>query len=702
MQTLKISLLVFIIPITLFAQWHWQNPTPFGNGLSDIQFLTTSVGYACGSGGNLIKTTNGGETWFEIESDTDDLIIDIFFMSEDIGWFLSYSDREVHKTTDGGSSWEIIGNLSPRYAYSLWFINEMKGFAVGYQYLLSTTDGGVTWNEVNNVYSTSSIYFYTSNVGFVGGLNSIYSTSNGGNTWINLPLPTFQFTPSAIFAHDQYNIYVVGTGDFQGEPYYAFLKSTNSGYTWSGANFNYWLTDVHFASLSDGWVCSDKIYKTTNGGNNWTATEFEGSYFQFIENQTWAISGRNTIIHSNDFWLTAEQQIKSVFSGYLWNGTAKDTNEVFACGSDRTIIGSFDGGITWNKYFESPGSGYLNSITFNGDDILSVGSGGVILKSSDNGSSWEENYIEASWLSDINFINNIVGFTVGSISGLACIYKTYDGGSSWELQQTFPEYSTIDGIEFSREDLGWMIANENGLLKSTDIGRTWNVVVDSIHMFKDLAVWDNTAWFTYFNRILRTTDAGETWESFNVFDYGQTIYWGFEIDFVSPDIGYAGIYDGRVFKTTDGGESWIEEEFPSSMSVEAIDFVDVKRGWTFGDCGTILKRDPNYVYVGNEIQDPPQEFILFQNYPNPFNPVTKIKYEIPGQARNDNALVTLKVYDILGREIATLVNEEKPVGTYEVIFDSHSGEVRNIPSGIYFYQLKVGLFVETKKMVLIK
>jgi hypothetical protein len=97
-------------------------------------------------------------------------------------------------------------------------------------------------------------------------------------------------------------------------------------------------------------------------------------------------------------------------------------------------------------------------------------------------------------------------------------------------------------------------------------------------------------------------------------------------------------------------------------------------------------------------------FNLTQNYPNPFNPSTKIRYEIPGQARNDNTMVTLKVYDVLGNEIATLVNEEKPAGTYEVEFDG-----ADLPSGIYFYQLKVypaygrkGIFSETKKMVLLR
>jgi hypothetical protein len=88
----------------------------------------------------------------------------------------------------------------------------------------------------------------------------------------------------------------------------------------------------------------------------------------------------------------------------------------------------------------------------------------------------------------------------------------------------------------------------------------------------------------------------------------------------------------------------------------------------------------------------PRNFILAQNYPNPFNPSTKIKYQIP-----ELSFVTIRVYDVLGIEIATLVNEEKPVGNYEVVFNAN-----NLSSGIYIYQLKSGNFVETKKMILLK
>ena len=98
----------------------------------------------------------------------------------------------------------------------------------------------------------------------------------------------------------------------------------------------------------------------------------------------------------------------------------------------------------------------------------------------------------------------------------------------------------------------------------------------------------------------------------------------------------------------------------------------------------------------------PGDFILYQNYPNPFNPSTRIKFTIPsvGTARRV-VFTTLKVFDLLGNEVATLVNEEKSAGEYEVELNASSG-IRELVSGIYFYQIQSGSFVETKKMVLLK
>lgn len=115
------------------------------------------------------------------------------------------------------------------------------------------------------------------------------------------------------------------------------------------------------------------------------------------------------------------------------------------------------------------------------------------------------------------------------------------------------------------------------------------------------------------------------------------------------------IGDGSILHTTNGGVTFIEEE-----------------------------NDATY----------PKQFLLQQNYPNPFNPGTVIRYAI-----SDLQFVTLKVYDLLGKEVATLVNEEKPAGSYNVEFNRQNLQ---LSSGVYFYRLCAGDFVETKKMILLK
>jgi hypothetical protein len=115
-----------------------------------------------------------------------------------------------------------------------------------------------------------------------------------------------------------------------------------------------------------------------------------------------------------------------------------------------------------------------------------------------------------------------------------------------------------------------------------------------------------------------------------------------------------------------------------------------------GNYEIYYKRDPigNTIGIKNISSEIPSSYSLSQNYPNPFNPVTKIKFDI---SANSVGQTFLSVYDLLGREVATLVNEQLQPGTYEVTFDGS-----NLPSGVYFYRLSSGNYIETKKMLMIK
>ena len=129
-----------------------------------------------------------------------------------------------------------------------------------------------------------------------------------------------------------------------------------------------------------------------------------------------------------------------------------------------------------------------------------------------------------------------------------------------------------------------------------------------------------------------------------------------------------------------------------SITGDNLDFAAINSSGHQIDMFTMTLTD-----IEENVNELPTEFALEQNYPNPFNPSTKIKYEIPGQAQNNNLYVTLKIYDVLGCEVATLVNEAQPPGNYEVTF-----EANNLSSGVYYYQLKSGSFTMTKKMMLLR
>lgn len=188
-------------------------------------------------------------------------------------------------------------------------------------------------------------------------------------------------------------------------------------------------------------------------------------------------------------------------------------------------------------------------------------------------------------------------------------------------------------------------------------------------------------------------------------------------------IGYVDLIDGSTGITLEGNYAYVSEYILGGLQV--VDISDPSSptlaGWYEPSGCFALGVDENngFVYVADGIagfqiyrnllvtpvsvaieKTMAENFILYQNYPNPFNPSTKIKFTVPSviaSGAKQSEFVTLKVFDILGREIATLVNEEKPTGESELEFDG-----TGLPSGVYFYQLKAGSFIETKKMILLK
>jgi hypothetical protein len=164
----------------------------------------------------------------------------------------------------------------------------------------------------------------------------------------------------------------------------------------------------------------------------------------------------------------------------------------------------------------------------------------------------------------------------------------------------------------------------------------------------------------------------------------------------SSDYIFAGTSSQGVYYSKDNGENWTPiNSGLNTLDVKALSFNSYDELIAGTERGGVYRSlNPSST---EEINNNPANFILSQNYPNPFNPSTNIQYAI-----GSRQFVQLKVYDVLGNEIATLVNEYKsPAGEYEVEFNPAS-IIKNPASGVYFYQLKAGNYLETKKMILLK
>lgn len=255
--------------------------------------------------------------------------------------------------------------------------------------------------------------------------------------------------------------------------------------------------------------------------------------------------------------------------------------------------------------------------------------------------------------------------------------KSIDGGVTWSPNERLSDYFN--------SHLGW--PNQDKM------GDYFDMVSDSIGAHLSWAATFNGEQDVYYSYIYDSTNVPVELMSFTASAAANfvTLSWvtatelnnhGFEIERSSDRSIWrtVGFVEGKGTTTETQYYSYSDElgNIESSKLYYRLKQVDFNGSFEYSD---II-----------EVVTAPSEFSLSQNYPNPFNPVTTIKYNIPV-----NSFITLRVFDVLGNEVSILINEQKPAGKYEIEFDA-SG----LPSGIYYYQLKTGEFVSTKKMILLK
>jgi photosystem II stability/assembly factor-like uncharacterized protein len=658
---------------------------------NSIQFINTTNGYIAGWNGNIFKTSDGGESWINVSTSNNFRIECVYFTSPDTGWISGgisnmYLNQAISKTTDGGNTWIVQFNLvnqSTELIYSVCVSDEI-GFA-------SSSEG------------------------------QIYKTINGGNNW-DIVYQSGS-NPWTFFS----NIAILNTQRVfaSGATVEAFrapriLISTDQGLNWNSIHKEFNLDVIsgsYFFNQDEGLMCGytyspqfgSFIYKTYDGGYTWLP--------KFTSNHSIA---DNFFINNSVGW---------------------------ACG-ESLLLKTTNSGESWQDFSNSI-NGYLKSVFFLTENLgWVVGDYNTNFRTTDGGNSWismSTGYnLEPA---KVFFINNQHGWIAGNYG---YIRKTVDGGQNWIPVQNMPLIKYND-IFFRDLNNGLLAADDGNIFITVDGGDTWQNVPSGTGFDVDKLFYldENNIWAVGYNGIiLKSTDTGYSWE-FNSSPNFRDLT---SVFFIDNNYGWAFGENGTIIHTINGGIpvelvsftavvneedvqlNWITATKLNNSGFEILRFAqNDKNEWNKigfvpghgtttetqhysftdnddkpGKYQYILKQidyDGTYEYSQIvEVEIPfVNKFSLSQNYPNPFNPVTKIKYQIPlsptllkGESEA-GGFVILKVYDILGREVATLVNEEKPAGEYEIEFNA-----ANLPSGIYFYQLQAGQFLETKKMILLK
>lgn len=375
---------------------------------------------------------------------------------------------------------------------------------------------------------------------------------------------------------------------------------------------------------------------TACGSSLFAGTSYNGIYITTNNGASWTLKG------------LSNRKIYSLSS----NGST-----IFA-GIDTGIVRSTDNGNTWT-FKNSFGQSAVSSIATSGYDILvsaqNLDAAGIY-RSTDNGNNWAYLRGVISNHTQVAINQNYYYVSTGNSMPYS-IYTSVDFGNNWSYvyMYTFGLPYCI-GINNNYVFLGTQKCNVNdsvyGLCISSDNGNSWTMS-------------------SLFKRSISAITVS-----------GNNII--------------AGTKDSGVYISTNNGQSWSKrnEGLPASVTINTL---YIYNGYLYAGVlsQSVWKRQLSELITGITTvnNSTPVSYALNQNYPNPFNPETNIKYNL-----KDSRMVSLKIFDVLGKEITSLVNEKQVAGTYEVNFNAS-----NITSGIYFYSLYIdGVRFDTKKMVLLK
>ncbi len=643
------------------------------------------------------RSTDGGATWNRAVMDsTKTIAIDCFGVGPTgtvyaLGGYL-------YKSTNSGVSWSKQSALSVG-GNSLAIESATTMYAGSFGSIYKSTNGGVNWSALsfnylgsNTVISVAANTLYAANNGY-----GVYKSTDGGATWLPAKNGITDSTITSLVMESSTTLYAgAGKGIF---------KSTDGGANWSAVNngipANPAITSLALESAGVVYAGTfgGGVYKTTDGGANWSLTGLSSGRVNYVASDIAGTMYAGLNDYSDGIYKTtdggttwqAQSANKYIVTNMAWS---EKNSTLYVISRGIGVFKTSDNGATWAELSKTFSNKYINAIAIESPGTLYVGgTDGNIYKTTDDGSTWNDVSV-TSMSTEVNTLlilqpgTVLAGMTYGGIS------KTTDGGTSWSRLLN----STASVNDLLMESQGVLYSRTSVINKSVDGGATWagrSLVSIGIELGGPIRVALESPGVMYATMktssvkgIYKSTDSANTWTAVNsgLSDWDITSY-----AIPMPGTVFASSSSKGVFKTTNGGTNWSDVSTgigDKQVKVLAMSSTSIYAGTPNGvfrtTRPTAVKEDVQHIM--------PEKFELSQNYPNPFNPSTVIEFRVP-----NNGLVTLKVYDILGREVATLVNESKSSGAYKTAFNAEK-----LSGGIYFYRLQSGNFEVTKKMILIK
>jgi len=476
--------------------------------------------------------------------------------------------------------------------------------------------------------------------------------------------------------------------------------------------------------------------------NSGTTERFMTSFF-LDQNLGWAAGNNGTVVKTTDggdTWISQSINTSDNIHSIYFKNSLLGWAALYEFNPSRhgSVMHTTDGGDTWTTQLSVNGV-TLHSVNFSDPkNGWVVGSNATTFHTTDGGETWSQQFPTSGfWLYSIFFINSLTGWTGGGLLGQ--IMKTTNGGTTW-FPQSIPTNDRMMAIYFIDQNNGWAVGAGGRIARTTNGGNVWSLVPSGVVQELRSVQFANLdeGWAVGLGGvILYSQDGGISWSIQN----SNTPENLFGVSFVNNVQGWVVGESGNILVTNNGGVpvelvsftgqleydlvnlSWItatelnnqgfEVERKTTDEWDKIGFVSGNgtttemQYYSFTDDIRLINNvdkiyyrlkqidfDGTYEYsneVAIEISQP-NLYLLKQNYPNPFNPSTIISWQLP-----KSNFVSLKVYDVLGNEVASLINEEKPAGHFEVEFNS-----KDLSSGIYYYKLVAGDFVAVKKMLLLK